>query len=131
VDEPIEVPLFPDIDMFEIDDVAKGLHRIADALTTLATIEQKKFDKLYPPEAPKRDAIISRPDDDEREQFSDRASDKWLAETEEATPEGKSRFQERFEAAQAGDNQRTDKKVGRAHKDRSHPRSTRPVPKGK
>jgi hypothetical protein len=128
VDEPIEVP---DLDMFEIDDVAKGLHRIADALTTLATIEQKKFDKLYPPEATKRDAIISRPDDDEREQFSDRASDKWLAETEEATPEGKSRFQERFEAAQAGDGKRVESQAGRAAKNRRQPRSTRPVPKGK
>jgi hypothetical protein len=108
-----------------------AFEKIAAALSTLATIEQKKFDKLYPPEAPKRDAIISRPDDDEREQFSDRPSDKWLAETEEATPEGKSRFRERFETPQAGDNKRTIKKERGPRKDRSQPRSTRPVPKGK
>jgi hypothetical protein len=96
-------------DTVNLERLASAFEKIADALTRLATVEERK----NPPERPKRAAEITRTDDDKREQYSDKASDEWLKETKEALP--KSRFQERL-----------DKQSAEPSKERAAPQSRRP-----
>jgi len=82
----------------------RSLELIADALQTLAKVESererreidsaKKFTEMN--ERIRHGAIINRASDEKREAFSDKATDKWVAETEAALP--KSRFEERLES---------------------------------
>ncbi len=86
----------------------RSLELIADALQTLARVESERLSREYPPEGrPKRATEINRTSDEKREQFSDRPSDKWVAETEAALP--KSRFQQRLDQ-EAGSAQAVPKK---------------------
>ena len=73
-----------------------SLELIADALQTLAKVESERLSREYPPERSPRGAQINRASDAQREQFSDKASESWLRETEAAIP--KSRFEERLES---------------------------------
>ena len=83
----------------EISDYHRSLRlvhaaeRIADALAKLAGLEEKKFQKAYPKEKPRRPAVIERPSDEKKEQYSDRADSEWIGETEQVA----SRFQKRFD----------------------------------
>ena len=86
----------------------RSLELIADALQTLARVESERLSREYPPEGrPKRATEINRTSDEKGEQFSDRPSDKWVAETEAALP--KSRFQQRLDQ-EAGSAQAVPKK---------------------
>ena len=107
-----------------------ALSKIAEALERLATIEEKKFN-LEHPVKPKQEGIIEKPEDEKREQFSDRADASWFAETEAATPEGKSRFLERFENPPAGNRESHDKAAGGTGKTEGKSKRTRKVPKSK
>lgn len=78
-----------------LERLASAFEKIADALTRLATVEERKF----PPEREKRAAEIIRPEEDKREQYSDKGTDKWFAETEKAT--APSRFQQRLDQQSA------------------------------
>ena len=73
-----------------------SLELIADALQTLAKVESERLSREYPPERSPRATQINRTSDAQREQFSDKASESWLRETEAAIP--KSRFEERLES---------------------------------
>jgi hypothetical protein len=119
------------IDVGEVPErVVATFEKIADALDRLAKIEQQKFDRMFP-EKPKHAGTIIRDGDDKREQFSDRPTDQWISETEAATPEGKSRFQERFETAQAGDGDSHAEKERGPVAAENRPKATRTVPKNK
>jgi len=82
----------------------RSLELIADALQTLAKVESerqrmevesaKKLSEMN--ERIRHGAVINRASDEKREQFSDKASESWLRETEAAIP--KSRFEERLES---------------------------------
>lgn len=80
----------------------KALEGIASALHELAVVQQNRFAKDFPQRVAKP-AVIERLGDDKKEQFSDKGTEQWFEETEAATSEGKSRFQKRFEDAEAGD----------------------------
>ena len=100
-----------DTDMSDVGQILKlggftertvsALELIADALQTLANVESDRVrreveahEKLKDMnERIRRGAEINRASDDKREQFSDKATDGWLRETEAALP--KSRFQQR------------------------------------
>ena len=83
------------------DRLVTAVVRIADALTQLATIEEKRLLKEQPPEVPKRAAEIIKADHSERkDHFSDSADPDWFKETEAAT--GPSRFQQKFDAEHPG-----------------------------
>lgn len=75
-----------------------ALERIADALAKRAGIEEKRFQKDFPKRKPKRPAEIMRPEDEKKEQFSDRATDQWAEETEAVV----SRFQKRYDEGSKG-----------------------------
>jgi ribosomal protein L11 methylase PrmA len=93
-----------------------ALEKIAEALTSLATVERERFDKEFP-EKVKRVAEVIRRDEGKTEQFSDRPTDQWMRETEDAL--APSRFANRFK---------------KAHPDGEAPRQKRrsitPVPQG-
>lgn len=113
-----------------------ALVKIASALDRIATIEEKKFAIAHPPENTKREALISRPDDDQRKQFDDKTgADEWIEEIgdrkDDSEKQEKSRFQQRFEDPKAryGDGTPTQGSSSRPAKRKS--RATRPVPKNK
>ena len=81
-----------------MEKTATALNRIADALAKLAGLEEKKFQKQFPHLKRKRPAEITRPSDEKKEQFSDRATDEWVAETEGIV----SRFQKRYDEGAKG-----------------------------
>ena len=103
-----------DTDMSDVGQILKlggftertvsALELIGDALQTLAKVESERalreveaHEKLKDMnERIRRGAEINRASDDKREQFSDKATDGWLRETEAALP--KSRFQQRADA---------------------------------
>jgi hypothetical protein len=76
----------------------RSLELIADALQTLAKVESERLTREYPPERSPRATQINRASDDKREQYSDKASEEWLKQTEAAIPIPKSRFEERLES---------------------------------
>ena len=82
----------------EIERDERAMERVARALERLATVEEKRFKADHPEPKRKRQAVITRPSDEKREQFSDRAEPEWIAETEETV----SRFQQRFESSKIG-----------------------------
>jgi len=73
-----------------------ALELIADALQTFAKVESERLSREYPPTRNPKNVEINRTSDDKREQYSDKATDGWLRETEAALP--KSRFQQRADA---------------------------------
>ena len=73
--------------------LAVAAERIADALAKLAGLQEKRFQKEFPKEKPKRPAVIERATDEKKEQYSDHADPEWVAETEATA----SRFQQRFD----------------------------------
>ena len=73
-----------------------ALELIADALQTRAKVESERLARDFPPERSPKNVQINRTSDDKREQYSDKATDGWLRETEAALP--KSRFQKRADA---------------------------------
>jgi hypothetical protein len=77
-----------------MEKLASSAERIADAIEWWVKLEQQKFDKAFPPEKVKREAELIRRDEGKTEQYSDRATDEWLAETEKAIPP--SRFADRL-----------------------------------
>ena len=76
--------------------IAAALEGIVEALAKRNMIEQERLEKEFPPERAKRAAEIIR-SDDRAEQFSDKPTDQWLAETEAAA--GPSRFAQRLAEA--------------------------------
>jgi len=72
-----------------LERLATAFERIAAVLERLVILEERK----NPPEREKRAAEIIRPDEDQREQLSDKPSPGWLKETEEVA----SRFQKRLD----------------------------------
>ena len=85
-------------DTVNLERLATAFEKIAAALENRNRIELDRLGKQYPPEREKRAAEIIRPDDERRQQFSDRASPEWIEETENALPQKKSRFEEKFES---------------------------------
>jgi hypothetical protein len=85
----------PNRDVERIDNptgrIASAFERIAVALEKIAGIEDKT--------KPRKPAVIERPSDEKKEQFSDRADPEWIEETERTA----SRFRERFDSTKAGD----------------------------
>jgi hypothetical protein len=75
----------------------RAIERIAAALEAWVKIERERLDKEFPPKV-KQDAFILRADD-RTEQFNDKPSEQWLAETENAA--GPSRFSKRLEESGA------------------------------
>src|SRR5437588_2437505 len=92
-----------DIDISDVGQVLKlggftertvsALEQIGDALQTLAKVESERLSREYPPTRNPKNVEINRTSDDKREQYSDKATDGWLRETEDALPT--SRFQQR------------------------------------
>jgi len=78
----------------------QSIELIADALQTLAKVEAERLRKDHPDHRVPKPAQINRASDEKREEFSDKPTDKWVAETEQALPP--TRFQERFNQAAAG-----------------------------
>jgi hypothetical protein len=72
----------------------RAMERIASALEGWLKLEREKFDKQFPAPKVKRDAEIIRADE-RREQYNDKPTDEWIAETESAA--GPSRFAKRLE----------------------------------
>jgi hypothetical protein len=77
-----------------IDADERAMARIASAFERIATIMEKRYAKEFPEPKVKRDAELIRADD-RAEQFSDKPTDQWLSETENAA--GPSRFAKRLE----------------------------------
>jgi hypothetical protein len=86
------------VDVSAGDPMADALSRIADALAKLADVQEKRYDKDYPKERPRLPAVIERPSDEKKEQYSDRADPEWVEETERTA----TRFRERFDSAKDG-----------------------------
>lgn len=78
----------------------RAMEKIAFALDRLATLAEKWFEKQYPPKKVKRAGEIIKADD-RAEQFSDKANEQWVAETEAAA--GPSRFSKRFQETHSGE----------------------------
>ena len=81
-------------DTVNLERLAAAFEKVASALERLAKVEEDRYLKQYP-EKPRAVAKVITPDDDKREQFSDKASPGWFAETEKAT--SPSRFQKRLD----------------------------------
>jgi len=83
-----------------LDRITTAFEKIADALTRLAVVEERKF----PPEKERRAAEIIRSDEN-KELLSDKGTPDWFAETEAAT--GPSRFQQRLDETRKAEPERT------------------------
>src|ERR1035438_5935174 len=88
------MPLDDIVNSIERDE--RAMERMASALERFAKVFEDRFNKDFPPLKVKRDAELIRADD-RAEQFSDKPSDEWLSETENAA--GPSRFAQRLEEA--------------------------------
>lgn len=79
-----------------------AVETIATALKDISLTMALRYGKDFPELKAKRPAEITRPDDEKKEQYSDRATPEFFEETERAT--GPSRFQRRLdESAKSGD----------------------------
>ena len=98
----------------QIERDERAMERIASALERLAKVEEKKFRAEHPAVRPKRPAVITRPSDDKRDQFDDRADQAWVEETERTA----SRFKQRYQSPEVGS---TPTKAGGSAEDESKP----------
>jgi hypothetical protein len=80
-----------------LERLATAFEKIAVALQERNRIELDRLGKLFPPEKEKRAAEVIHPEQDKREQYSDRATPEWFDQTEAALPPSK--FKTRFDAA--------------------------------
>ena len=78
-----------------LERLATAFEKIAAALEHRNRIELDRLAKSFPPEKEKRAAEIIHPEQDKRNEYSDRADSGWFEATEAALP--KSRFQERLD----------------------------------
>lgn len=83
-------------DTINLERIATAFERIASALETMSKIQLDSFAKLYP-EKEKRAAEVIHPEQEKRDEYSDRADAGWFEAAEAALP--KSRFQERLDKA--------------------------------
>jgi hypothetical protein len=97
-----------------LERIATALEVLGKAQNKLAMIEGVRLKHDIPLAKPKRPAEFTRPTDEKKEQFSDRADSEWIDETERTA----SRFQQRLEdtegntAAQAGSSRKNQGSTG-------------------
>ena len=84
-------------DTINLERLATAFEKIAAALQERNTIERDRLVKLFPPEKEKRAAEVIHPEQDKRDEYSDRADSGWFEATEAALPQ--TRFKERFDKA--------------------------------
>lgn len=89
-------------DTVNLDRIATALTKLAQAIDQYNILYRRQLDLEHPQEKPKRAPEVISTTDERREQFSDRATDQWMRETEAAMPpETASRFQKRFNETDA------------------------------
>lgn len=84
-------------DTINLQRLASAFEKIAAAMEESNRIERERLTHEFPEKKPAKPAEVIDPNEDRKQLLSDRPTDKWLEETEEALPQ--SRFAKRLDEA--------------------------------